>query len=234
MEEEHYFKNFFYNNQGNGCHKLVHYLDLYQKHFNHLKGQKVRFLEIGVYRGGSIGMWQNFFSPDSELFFLDIDPNCKEHEKGNAKVLIGDQTDYSFLQSVADQYGPFDVVIDDGGHTMEQQTVSLQVLFSAVKDGGIYWIEDTHTSYFPAFGGGLCKENSFIEICKRLIDVMYAQYSREPDKLKPEPMTYLLNGITFHDSVVVIDKKRREPSEYKISAHGEIIDVDDFTVRLLK
>tara|TARA_R100001224_G_C3937969_1_gene121205 strand:- start:252 stop:626 length:375 start_codon:yes stop_codon:yes gene_type:complete len=39
----------------------------------------------------------------------------------------------------------FDLIIDDGGHTMRQMQVSLTMLLDAVKSGGYYVIEDLHS-----------------------------------------------------------------------------------------
>ncbi len=47
----------------------------------------------------------------------------------------------------------FDIILDDGGHTMKQQITSFKILYPFVKKGGIYIIEDLHTSYWKnAFG----------------------------------------------------------------------------------
>jgi hypothetical protein len=60
----------------------------------------------------------------------------------------GSQDDIEFLKSlkVSDRF--FDIIVDDGGHTMAQQTTSLVHLLRKVKSGGLYIIEDLHTSYF--------------------------------------------------------------------------------------
>ena len=52
-----------------------------------------------------------------------------------------------FLKSLADQYGPFDIVIDDGSHAPAHQVASLTALWPHVKVGGVYLVEDLHTSY---------------------------------------------------------------------------------------
>ena len=48
--------------------------------------------------------------------------------------------------------GNFDVILDDGGHAMDHQQVSLGFLFQYIKPGGIFIIEDIHSSlpqYYP-------------------------------------------------------------------------------------
>ena len=53
---------------------------------------------------------------------------------------------YMILDNFLLEYGnDFDIIIDDGGHTMKQQQISLGILFFAVKSGGYYVIEDLHT-----------------------------------------------------------------------------------------
>ena len=69
--------------------------------------------------------------------------------RGAAHVVeIGDQEDPEFLASVVERHGPFDIVIDDGGHTMRQQILSVETLFPLLADGGVYIVEDCHTSYW--------------------------------------------------------------------------------------
>jgi hypothetical protein len=67
----------------------------------------------------------------------------------------GSQDDAAFLRKIIDQVQPnrFDIIIDDGGHTMNQQKVSIDTLIAAVPPGGFYVIEDLETSYMPDFGG---------------------------------------------------------------------------------
>ena len=82
-------------------------------------------LEIGVCAGGSLWMWREYF-PTSEITGIDIDPMCTQFEGEGVNVCIGDQTDSEFLREVGTKYGPFDVVIDDGGHAGFQVVTSLE------------------------------------------------------------------------------------------------------------
>src|SRR6185369_9364420 len=59
------------------------------------------------------------------------------------------------LTALADQYGPFDVVIDDGSHESQHQTVSLRTLVGHVRAGGLYVIEDTHENLKPQKGADI-------------------------------------------------------------------------------
>jgi len=60
----------------------------------------------------------------------------------------GDQSKREDLEAFKQTTGgPVDLLIDDGGHTMEQQQVSLGYLFPFITEGGYYAIEDLHTSF---------------------------------------------------------------------------------------
>jgi hypothetical protein len=59
----------------------------------------------------------------------------------------GSQEDIAFLKTVNSEQGYFDVIVDDGGHTMKQQITSFTHLLPKVRSGGIYVIEDLETSY---------------------------------------------------------------------------------------
>lgn len=126
------------------------YTKTYFHYFSKIKDKKIKLLEIGVLKGASIKMWKDFF-PNAEIYGLDIDPSCKEYEDCRIKIFIGDQTDRDFLKEMMKEIGPVDIIIDDGGHTMNQQKTSFEVLFPYIKKGGAYIIEDLHTSYWRTY-----------------------------------------------------------------------------------
>lgn len=90
--------------------KMEHYLELYDELLATWQGHEVSFLEIGVYKGGSLPMWQGYFAPTSRLTFCDIDPACQALALPGATVEIGDQADAGFLEQVARTHGPFDLI----------------------------------------------------------------------------------------------------------------------------
>lgn len=69
-------------------------------------------------------------------------------------VVFGDQRDRKLLQSVVKNHGPFDVIVDDGGHSMDMQIISFQELFLSLKSEGLYFMEDLHTSFLTTPWGG--------------------------------------------------------------------------------
>ncbi|MEG7660787.1 hypothetical protein, partial [Listeria monocytogenes] len=71
----------FVQHRGEGVDKWHHYLPLYERYFSPWRGRPVRFLEIGVYKGGSLEMWRSYFGPEAMIFGIDIDPTCARFDK---------------------------------------------------------------------------------------------------------------------------------------------------------
>jgi len=122
------------------------YTKRYSMYLEQFRDVEFNLLEIGVYDGASVKMWKEYF-PKATIVAIDIDPRCKEFEEDRVHVHIGDQTDIEFLNSVVKQYGHFEVILDDGGHSWKQQIVSYETLFPRLTSGGLYFLEDMHTSY---------------------------------------------------------------------------------------
>ena len=199
--------------------KWRHYFDVYQRELGRYQGRDIRFLEIGIYKGGSIPMWTGFFGKGSHLVFADIEPGCRAHAEPSSHIEIGDQADPEFLAEIVRKHGPFDVIIDDGGHRMHQQITSFEHLWPALNDHGRYLVEDTHTSYWPGFGGGYREEASFIEYSKRLIDRMHSWYTDQDEIFPFDEIAREILGVRFYDSVVVVEKHLKSEPPLMVFAH---------------
>jgi hypothetical protein len=184
--------------------KWHHYFPIYEKHFSPWRNKTVTVLEIGIFKGGSLGMWRRFFGPLSTIIGIDIDPSCKQYQADGVHVRIGDQSDQSFLQSIIDEFGVIDVVIDDGSHHMDHVGKTFQFLYPLVSKNGHYVIEDLHTAYFEEYGGGINSDKSFINYSKKLIDDLNADHSR--GAIEPNQFTRNTFGMSFYDSVIVFER----------------------------
>lgn len=124
---------------------LHNYTNTYEKMFCPLKYDKLNLLEIGIYNGGSIKLWRDYFI-NARIVGLDIvyTPIAKETLKNeNVTILIGDSTDKnSDVLTKHFENESFDIIIDDGNHSFEYQLLTLQNFFPKLKKGGIYVIED--------------------------------------------------------------------------------------------
>ena len=208
VKNKNKFEQFFHNNKKNIINKWDHYFDIYERHFYKYQNRDIILLEIGVSNGGSLNMWSNYFGENTKIYGIDIDPRCKEFEKNNIEIFIGSQSDKNFLEKVKNKIPKVDILIDDGGHSMEQQIITFNTLFSHIKDDGIYLCEDIHTSYWLYFGGGYKRAGTFIEYSKNFIDRLNAFHSEEKG-LKPDNFTRSVDSIHYYDSVLVLHKMKK-------------------------
>jgi cephalosporin hydroxylase len=198
---------YFHANPGRLIFKWHHYFDIYHRHFDHFRGRSPVVVEIGVFHGGSLQMWREYFGAGAQIVGIDIDPRCLRFEDESISVLLGDQADRAFLASVRQRLPRVDIVIDDGGHTMRQQIVTFEELYPHIQPHGLYVCEDIHTSLMAEYGGGYRDPGSFLEYSKALVDRLYAWYSTEPQRLDVDDFTRSTFGLHFYDSVLVAEKR---------------------------
>lgn len=197
---------YFENNPGRLINKWLHYFDIYHRHFARYRGRACTIVEFGVFHGGSLQMWREYFGPAARIIGVDINPRLRELGEPGIEIIIGDQNDRAFLRELARRVGPIDILIDDGGHAMSHQINTLEELYGAVRPDGVILVEDTHTSYWREYGGGLRSPLTFMEYAKRLTDELNAWHSRDPHSFQPGPFTRTARSMHFYDSVVVIEK----------------------------
>jgi len=214
-----------FNNLTRHCDKVEHYFPLYEFWFQRFKGKSPKILEIGIRYGGSAEMWRKYFGDGTLVHGVDIDPGCMALESDYLKVHIGHQGSVEFWRSEFIDRGEngFDIIMDDGSHENYDQICTFDSTFkNLLKDGGIYWCEDTHTSYYNGVrvsGGGYKNQSSFIEYVKNLVDVINSKHTQYAIGIGPTPRgphvpAFLLNnyygcvGIHFYDSIVVIEKEQ--------------------------
>jgi hypothetical protein len=205
-------EEYFLANDKRLIHKWMHYFEIYHRHFERFRGRPAVILEFGVSHGGSLQMWRDYFGRKALIYGVDVNPRCKDLADKGTKILIGDQEDREFLRRVAEETGPIDVLIEDGGHTMGQQIATFEVLYPHVKDDGVFLVEDVHTSYWPRYGGGHQRPGTFMEYAKDLTDQLNAWHSRQ-ESLAVDDFTRTTKSMHFYDSIVVFEKGLREKPE---------------------
>lgn len=198
---------YFFSNRGRLMLKWHHYFDIYHRHFDAFRGRSPVVLEIGVFHGGSLQMWREYFGPGARIVGIDLDPRCRQFEEAQISVLTGDQADRAFLAEVKRRLPHVDIVIDDGGHQMQQQIVSFEELYPHLQPRGIYLCEDIHTSLMRKYQGGYRRQGTFVEYSKGLVDRLCAWHSEEPEILPVDAMTRSTYALHFYDSVLVVEKR---------------------------
>ncbi len=197
---------FFATNNEFIVHKWHHYIPIYDRYFSSFRGRKIRFLEVGVSKGGSLQMWRKYFGDDAIIFGIDINPECEKFNGLDGQVRIGSQSDELFLEAVVKEMGGIDIILDDGSHQMKHSFSTLKFLFPKLNYGGIYMIEDLHTAYWKGFGGGFRAKKNFFGLIMNLVDDMHHWYHTKG--LKYATISKDCSGIHIHDSIVVLEKNK--------------------------
>lgn len=188
--------------------KWVHYFPIYERWFSPYRDKEIVFVEVGVQNGGSAQMWKHYFGKQAKIVGVDINPNCKRLEEEQISIEIGSQEDVNFWADFKEKYPRVDILLDDGGHTNNQQITTFREMFPHIREGGLYMCEDTHTSYvdsedFP--GGGERREGTFIEFMKKIIDEINLPYTA--GIFNPTYNTLNLSGLHFYDSIIIAEKR---------------------------
>ena len=186
--------------------KWKHHFPIYDSYFEEIQNKPLRLLEIGVAWGGSLFTWQQYF-PYAFITGIDTNPECQKFEKENIKVFIGDQADSTFLKQVNQQTGPFDIIVDDGGHMMNQQITSFKTLFPLLNDGGFYVIEDIHTSYMEKYQDG---EEKTVDFLRGLVDNLHFWAI---EGKKPGYFSLNISFVGFYNGIVFIKKGKNRKGE---------------------
>ncbi len=203
-----YFQN---HKEGHGILKWNHYFEVYHRHLHKFVGRKVDILEIGIFSGGSLEMWRSYLGAQCHVYGIDIEPACKAYENDHVSVFIGDHADRAFWRPFKDSVKGVDILIDDGGHTPEQQQTTLEEMLQHIRPGGVYICEDTTCAFnrFSAFASGLVNDlNSWNPV------------PGLSDELERTTFQSAIHSIHFYPFLMVIEKHLTSPARLSSSRHG--------------
>ena len=125
------------------------YLDLYYDLLCSKKETAKNILEVGIYRGGSIKLWHDFFD-NAMIYGLDRDDidnkyitnEIKNKERIYLFTSINAYNENYFNSNFLSKKIRFDVLLDDGPHTLESMKKFINLYSQVMTDDGILIIED--------------------------------------------------------------------------------------------
>jgi len=175
------------------------YFPAYDDIFTKYIGKEITFVEVGVFGGGSLFMWRNFFGKQARIIGVELNPEAKKWEKDGFEIFIGDQSDPDFWIDFYKQVGEIDILLDDGGHTYVQQIVTSEIALDNIKNGGVLVIEDTHTSYMDKFGDQSIKYINYISKMTDRINTRFGSFKNAKNNKK-------VFSISIYESLVAFFK----------------------------
>jgi hypothetical protein len=197
--------------------KWDHYLDVYQRYLEPYRSIGAHVLEIGVFKGGSLQIWREYFGDNARLTAIDNNPDTRNVVDDDMTLFLGEQRDSAFLEMVSQEVPRFDIVIDDGSHVSSDQITSFECLFPHLNDRGLYIVEDVHASYWPTHTSP--GRPTFMEYANDLVNSQHSWYQHAvgirsfavpPSKrAEARPSTEFarqVEALHFHDSILVIEK----------------------------
>lgn len=121
-------------------HNGLAYTDVYERYFRPWRMRRFTLLELGVFRGDSLRMWNAFF-PRATVVGLDLEPRAVERAP-EFDVTVGSQADPKALQGILDRHPDIRLVVDDASHVTELTIASFRYVFPRLPRGSVYVIED--------------------------------------------------------------------------------------------
>ena len=199
------------NTEGPGIWKWRQYFDAYERHLAKFVGRGPRLVEIGVYSGGSLGMWREYFGEGSEVIGIDIEEACRAYEAPGIEIVIGDQGSPEFWAAFNRDHDPVDIVIDDGGHEPHQQVATLEALLPRLRPGGVFVCEDAvgTENEFQAYIDGLGRNLHAAE-----------WLSESPATIRTNALQSLVHSIHRYPFLVAIERNAAPVEELTAPRHG--------------
>ena len=200
---------------GPGIYKWTQYFEIYERHFAKFVGRSPHVVEVGVYSGGSLDMWHHYFGEGCRVTGIDIEEACRSYETEKTRIFIGDQANRDFWRRFRDETPPVDILIDDGGHSPEQQRITLEEMLPHLNPGGVFLCEDVH---------GV--ENNFASYAYRLADHLNAPSF--PDLrdgelgivARSQPFQQQIHSIHNYPFAIAFERNLHPVTEFHCPRHG--------------
>ena len=128
-----------WSNDKNNGHSYVQ--NFYEKEFKKFKNKNISLLEIGIFTGGSLKLWKEYFKNPKTIIGVDITSEYlsdKYSDIEGIEYFFENAYDVEFIKNLPN----FDIIIDDGPHTLHSQIEAINLYLPKLNKGGVFVIED--------------------------------------------------------------------------------------------
>ena len=186
--------------------KIMGFYPIYEMYLQKFRDKKINILEIGIEDGNSLKIWSEYFLK-ARIVGLDI--LKKEINIKNTEIFCGSQSDENILKKIINKYKKFDIIIDDGSHINSDVIKSFNFLFPFLNENGLYFIEDTQTSYMPNWGGNgvnFNKKGTIMNFIRSLADRMHYNDFDDPF-YKGNTLDGKIGFVNIYRNISIIERK---------------------------
>ena len=141
--------------------------EVYEDLFKDIRNSAKKILEIGVDNGGSILMWREYFT-EANIIGIDNKECPQLADRERIKFIASDAYKFELVDQLPND---FDVIIDDGPHTLESMTFIIKEYLNKINQNGIIVIEDI-------------QEFNWTNILRRLIPAGFGVEVRDLRKIR--------------------------------------------------
>ena len=127
----------------NTCHSYIE--NVYEKEFEIYREKEIDLLEIGIETGGSLKLWKKYFLNSKSIIGVDISDEKIDQKYRNIDGVTM-HFDDAYDKKFCEKLGNFDIIIDDGPHTLESQLKSIELYLPKLKQNGLFVIEDIQST----------------------------------------------------------------------------------------
>lgn len=114
--------------------------NFYEKEFLNYKDKDISLLEIGIDCGASLKLWREYFKNAEKIVGIDIGNYIPPKYKNIKNITYIFEDAYN--KEVSNKLGTFDIIIDDGPHSLESQIKTIEYYLPQLNKNGILIIED--------------------------------------------------------------------------------------------
>jgi len=134
----------------------LNYYAIYDRYFCDLCEKAVTLLELGLYTGESLKLWASYLRRGTIIGVDIIENRAVFSDYPNIVLERGDQTDSDRLEEICPAHAAngLDFIVDDASHIGQNSAASYATLFTCLKPGGLYIVEDWGTGYFDEWPDG--------------------------------------------------------------------------------
>ena len=131
-----------------------YYTAVYEQYLSPIKDEVKLVCEVGIggfweavgwLPGNSLKVWRDYF-PNAEILGLDIVKHDNIDDLDRITIDWLDQSKRDLVIEYSSKLKDYDFIIDDGSHNVYDQQITLAHFFKSLKSGGIYILEDLHSS----------------------------------------------------------------------------------------